>query len=137
MDAFGRADWVASSFPALDRRSSINADFGHYQPLKAALAPAYDGTVKCADKEVLQQKCTATWDTYVETVRESGLSVDPRSGTVIAPSISELVTARVVEFDPKIGRLSISAFYSAAIRLRGEHLRASLALSRHLSKHRC
>jgi hypothetical protein len=99
--------------------------------------------MKCPEKEDLQQKCTAKWDDYVAAIHESGLSVEPGKGTIKPPSISELV-ARSHEaarpgqaaIDPK-GIPWIAISYSDAVRLRGEHLRASMELSNHLSRHRC
>jgi hypothetical protein len=89
--------------------------------------------MRCTKKEALQQICVAAWDAYAAAVRESGLSVDP-SGTVRALLISELVLSAT---DQRMEMLPGTARYSAAIHLRGEHLKASLALSRHLSKHNC
>jgi hypothetical protein len=102
--------------------------------------------MKCPEKEDLQQKCTAKWNDYVAAIHESNLSIDPGSGTFKPPSISELVAlsheaARpgkaVSGIDPTMGIPSIALPYAAAVRLRGEHLRASMELSRHLSRHRC
>jgi hypothetical protein len=102
--------------------------------------------MKCPEKEDLQQKCTAKWNDYVAAIDESGLSVEPGSGTIKPPSISELVAmsheaARAgqaaSEVDPRIGIPWIAIPYSTAVRLRGEHLRASMELSNHLSRHRC
>jgi len=84
--------------------------------------------MKCEEKESLQHECAAKWDAYVETARELGLLVDP--GPVRPPLISELVSSRSA-----LG--PAGAAYSTALRLRGEHLKASRDLSRHLSKHRC
>jgi hypothetical protein len=102
--------------------------------------------MKCREKEDLQQKCSARWNDYVAAINESSLSVDPSSGIIKPPSISELVAmgseaARpgqaVSGIDPSIGIPWIAKPYAAAIRLRGEHLRASMELSNHLSRHRC
>ncbi len=89
----------------------------------------------CSEKQDLQNKCTAAWNAYAAVVNESGLyraaelgyeAIDRGSGTVAPPSISGLVALRFG-----------SASYSAALRLRGDHLKASRELSRHLSRHRC
>src|ERR1700730_3229651 len=102
--------------------------------------------MKCPEKEDLQLKCTTTWNDYVAAIHESRLSVDPSSGIVKPLSISELVemsrqAARPWQatpgIDPGIGIPWIATPYSAALRLRGEHLRASTELSKHLSRHRC
>jgi hypothetical protein len=94
--------------------------------------------MKCPEKEDLQHNCTARWNDYIAAINESSLSVDPSSGTIKPPSISELVAigleaARpgqaVSGIDPTKG---IPWPYAAAVRLRGEHLRASMALSNHL-----
>jgi len=87
--------------------------------------------MRCAEKDELQRNCSAAWDAYATMVKESGLSVDRQSGTVATPSISELVAWR------SAGGLSLSDTFVEAIRLRGDHLRASQALSAHLSRHRC
>jgi hypothetical protein len=92
--------------------------------------------MKCPVKEQLQEKCTAVWNDYVTSVEESGLSVDPRSGIAISPSISELASS-ALSIDPATGTPAIAARYSAALRMRGQHLKASRELSKHLSKHRC
>jgi hypothetical protein len=102
--------------------------------------------MKCPEKEELQQMCTAKWNDYMAAIHESSLSVDPSSGTIKPLSISELVAmgleaARpgqaVPGIDPSVGIPSIARPYSVAVRLRGEHLRASMELSNHLSRHRC
>jgi hypothetical protein len=98
--------------------------------------------MKCPEKEQLQQKCTAKWNDYVAAIHESKLSVDPCSGVVRPLTISELVTmgiesARPAEAASMVGLPSIIGPYSVAVRLRGEHLRASMELSNHLSRHRC
>ena len=83
--------------------------------------------MKCSEKEDLQQECTAKWNDYTAAITESSFSVDPSNGTVKPLSISELVA---------MGRYDATP-YAAAVRLRGEHLRASMELSKHLSRHRC
>jgi hypothetical protein len=102
--------------------------------------------MKCPEKEDLQQKCTDKWNDYMAAIHESSLSVDPSSGTLRPPTISELVAmgheaARSGQaasgIEPGVGIPSIARPYSAAVRLRGEHLRASMELSNHLSRHRC
>ena len=92
----------------------------------------------CPDKENLQQKCTTAWETYEEEVKKSGLGLTPGSGWPIwsSSSISELMRVGW-HFDPETQKPAISPAYAAALRLRGEHLKASAELSRHLSRHRC
>jgi hypothetical protein len=68
----------------------------------------------CPDKKELQRKCSAAWDAYAAEIARIA---DHRA----APSISELVADRSM----------------AVLRLRGEHLKASLELSQHLTRHRC
>jgi len=87
--------------------------------------------MRCAEKEELQRNCSAAWDAYATMVGESGFPVDRQSQTVRPPSISELVAWR------SAGNLSLLDTFAEAIRLRGDHLRASRALSAHLSQHRC
>jgi hypothetical protein len=89
--------------------------------------------MKCPEKEELEEKCTARWNDYMAVINESKLSIDPGSGIVNPPSISELVAMRgyAAGSDPA------KSPYSVAVRIRGEHLRASLELSNHLSRHRC
>jgi hypothetical protein len=69
--------------------------------------------MRCAEKVELQQKCTAAWEAYAAETRKAG--VPERA------AISELVAGR----------------HSSALRLRGEHGRASRELSLHLARHRC
>jgi hypothetical protein len=100
--------------------------------------------MKCPEKEELQQKCTGKWNDYMTAINESKLPIDPGSGTFKPRSISELVAmsheaalqGRAIS-DPTLGIPSIATPYSAAVRLRGEHLQASMELSKHLSRHRC
>ena len=84
----------------------------------------------CPEKEILQANCAAAWDAYADAARESGLSIDPQ-GHLRAPSISELLAVRGA------ADLMGATRYATAIRLRGELLKASRELSRHLSRHRC
>jgi hypothetical protein len=87
----------------------------------------YNIPMSCPDKVMLQQKCAAAWDAYTDAAAQAGLVVDPQ-GFLRAPSISELVARSI--FD------AVSP-YSTPLRMRGEHLKASMELSRHLSGHRC
>lgn len=99
------------------------------------------GRMKCLEKDDLQLKCTTKWNDYMAAIHESKLSVDPSSGIVKPLSISELVElsrqAAPGQATSGIGMPWIATPYSVAIRLRGEHLRASMELSKHLSRHRC
>ena len=85
--------------------------------------------MRCAEKEKLQRNCTAACDAYAAKVTEAGVPVDRLSGTVRLWSTGELLALRSSTPD--------RAFFAEALRLRGEHLRASRALSQHLSRHRC
>lgn len=87
--------------------------------------------MRCAEKEKLQRNCTAAWDAYASMVKESGLPVDGQSANMKLPSTSELVAWRSER------GMSLSGAVAGALRLRGDHLRASHALSTHLSQHRC
>jgi hypothetical protein len=80
--------------------------------------------MSCPEKVSLQEKCIAKWNAYVAAATERGLSIDPQ-GYLKPPSIGELIAFRS------------AAVYPVAIGLRGEHLKASRDLSRHLSSHRC
>src|SRR5262245_48423537 len=80
----------------------------------------------CPEKEILQQKCAASWDAYINAANQAGLSVDPQ-GHIRSPSISELVAAHSAADPTSITR----SVYAAAVRLRGEHLKTSRELSRH------
>ena len=88
--------------------------------------------MNCPEKMDLQRQCTTAWDAYVAVLRESGLSVHPKSAGIMAPSISELLAWKI---SPAAGTMPES--YLSALHLRGEHLKASVALSKHLSRHRC
>ena len=99
--------------------------------------------MRCAEKEDLQHKCTAAWNTYETTITELGLSASG-GGAVWPPPIfwsamtrqsAKALKAFGSAVDPETGRLQ--APYVALIALRWEHLKASMALSRHLSTHRC
>jgi hypothetical protein len=86
----------------------------------------------CPEKKDLQRQCSNAWDAYVAVLRESGLSIDPTSAGIMAPSISELLTWKI---SPAIGKMPQSCL--SALHLRGEHLKASVSLSKHLSRHSC
>jgi hypothetical protein len=68
----------------------------------------------CSIKEELQRKCTAAWEAFAAEIAKSG-------DVTRAPAISELVASRNLP----------------ALRLRGEHAKASRELSLHLKHHRC
>jgi len=87
--------------------------------------------MRCAEKEELQHNCSAAWDAYASRVKELGLPVDPQSRTVKTPLIGEWFAWR------SAGGLILRDTFLEAIRLRGDHLRASRELSAHLSRHRC
>jgi hypothetical protein len=86
----------------------------------------------CPEKKDLQRECTTAWVAYVAGLRESGLPIDPRGAALMAPSISQLLAWKI---SPAAGTMPES--YLSALHLRGEHLKASVALSKHLSRHRC
>ncbi len=88
-------------------------------------------TMKCSEKGDLQRQCTAARETYAGAVRESGLPMDLKSGAVAPPSISALVAMQIEPTGAPPAALS------NLLALRGNHLKASLALSQHLSRHRC
>ena len=86
----------------------------------------------CPEKKDLQRQCTIAWDAYVAVLQESGLPMESKSAAAMAPSISELLAWKI---SPATGTIPES--YLPALHLRGEHLKASVALSKHLSRHRC
>jgi hypothetical protein len=90
--------------------------------------------MKCPDKEDLQNKCTAAWNTYETAMKHAGLSIGPRTGTIMQISIKDLRAVAGL-IDPQTRTLREP--WRAAIALRWEHLKASAALSTHLSTHRC
>ena len=69
----------------------------------------------CTEKQSLQEKCVAAWKEY-QTAKAEPVSAG-------------------VSFDPQSGQLTVPA--AKAAMLRWNHLQASSALSRHLSRHRC
>jgi hypothetical protein len=93
--------------------------------------------MNCPEKEMLQSKCITAWDAYAAMVKECALSIETESGTVTPLSISELLALSRFGADAKPGTKWFAAAYSAALRLRGDHLKACRALSRHLAGHRC
>jgi len=84
--------------------------------------------MNCPDKVSLQEQVKHAWSTYETAAMESGYRMDPVSGALRPPSISEVVSLGL--------RLNAGPFASA-MRLRGEHLKASRELSLHLTRHRC
>ena len=86
----------------------------------------------CPEKKDLQLQCTTAWDVYVAVLRESGLPIDSKNPAVMGPSISKLIAWKI---NPAAGTMPES--YLSALHLRGEHLKASVALSKHLWRHRC
>jgi hypothetical protein len=88
----------------------------------------------CPEKQALQSRCTAAWESYEAAVKRAGLGA---AGSFPVPrSIRDFVEVDLA-VDRKTGKLSLSRAYSTAIFLRGEYLRTSRELSRHLSSHRC
>lgn len=92
--------------------------------------------MECSEKKDRQRKCTAAWEAYQEQVRNVGFSLAAGSSSGIPRSICELARLGLL-MNPQIVQGVVSPETSAAIRLRGEHLKASGELSRHLTKHRC
>jgi hypothetical protein len=92
--------------------------------------------MECSEKKDLQRKCTAAWEAYEEQVRNSGFSFAAGSSGAIPRSICEVARLGLL-MNPQTVLGVVSPETSAAIRLRGEHLKASRELSRHLTNHRC
>jgi hypothetical protein len=88
----------------------------------------------CPEKEALQRRCAAAWEAYEAAVKRCGFPCVGRRP--IPRSMSEW-TRVSFNVDPQAGKPALSAAYSTAIFLRGEHLKASRELSRHLSSHCC
>jgi hypothetical protein len=85
----------------------------------------------CAEQKDLQRKCTAAWEAYW-ALRSSGLSIASSSSIVHIryPSRSLLEVPKLgLLMNPQTVQLVLSPETSAAIRLRGEHLKASRELS--------
>jgi hypothetical protein len=90
--------------------------------------------MKCADKEALQLKCTATLNAYQSAIHELALPIDPLTGTILfRPGKEQKVPE--LPFDPKTGLMKQS--YLDAIALHRTYHIASSELSKHLSTHRC
>jgi len=45
--------------------------------------------MKCSEKEDLQHKWITAWNVYETAIKESGLSIDVRTGTIMPRSIRE------------------------------------------------
>ena len=90
--------------------------------------------MKCPGKEDLQHKCTAALKVYRSAIKDLGLPIDPLSGAILCQPSKEL---RKVEgpIDAKTGL--VRQPYLAAMALHREYHKASSALSKHLSTHRC
>jgi hypothetical protein len=67
--------------------------------------------MKCPDKEELQQKCTAAWNTYESMIKDLGLPFHPTTGIIMPQSAKDL---RKEPIDPKIGL--VRQPYLAAVR---------------------
>jgi hypothetical protein len=85
----------------------------------------------CLEKQALQRRCTAAWEAYEAEMRRAGFS----RGTHI-PSAREYMSMGVY-LHPQTGTPTASPVVATALFLRGEHLRISAELSKHLSSHRC
>jgi hypothetical protein len=85
----------------------------------------------CPEKQALQRRCTAAWDAYEAEVRKADLTV----GTSLASAIEYMRMG--VYLHPETGQPTVPPIVATAIFLRGEYLRISEELSRHLSSHRC
>jgi hypothetical protein len=96
----------------------------------------------CQEKQELQRACATAWENYDAAVQAAGSAMDYTSGIPIPPKLHEALKSFVdmsrrsgYMIDPETGK-SVPAL-TGAIRLRLEHLKASQALSKHLSNHRC
>ena len=81
----------------------------------------------CPDKEYLQQRCMNACNDFeaaTEQLKATGISLDYRSKMVIWKPVPIPLKDR-------------TEFFSAFPVAYGNYLKASSALSRHLSKHRC
>ena len=102
--------------------------------------------MQCREKQDLQRACATAWESYEAAVQATGPATDFK-GAPIPPSIHEVLVSYIKlgsgmvsgrsEYvtDPKTGESGPA--FQGAFRLRTEHLKASHALSKHLSRHRC
>ncbi|SPE40543.1 hypothetical protein SBA3_3780015 [Candidatus Sulfopaludibacter sp. SbA3] len=86
--------------------------------------------MKCPEKQALQEQCTAAWEAYAAEAARVGLAVNLNGGIPL-PTPSGL-SAKASNLPETWGDA-----YTAAMRLRGQHMAASRELSRHLTRHRC
>jgi hypothetical protein len=86
-----------------------------------------DDAMNCPEKEDLQRKCINACNDFeaaTEQLKATGMSFNYRSKTVVWKSTPISLKDR-------------TEFFSAFPVAYGSYLKASSALSRHLSKHRC
>jgi hypothetical protein len=84
----------------------------------------------CQEKLDLQRACTTAWASYETHTREAG---------IVAGDLPDLLKFHKMmsgmwNRSDTFGQLAST--FRNAVRMRGEHLRASRALSLHLSRHR-
>jgi hypothetical protein len=98
------------------------------RPIELRAAAVYDyGDMKCPEKEDLQLKCVNACNDFeaaTEQLKATGMSFDYRSKTAIWKPTP-------IPIQDQTG------FFSAFPVAYGNYLKASSALSKHLSTHRC
>ncbi|SRR5579871_594763 len=105
--------------------------------------------MRCPEKEMLQQNCSAAWDAFEQAMESLGIPLDPQIGPVMSRlmkgfacsgvSVLENTTGSTKGvgglIDPKTGMGKPP--FRDALSLLHEHGKASSLLSRHLHTHRC
>jgi hypothetical protein len=98
--------------------------------------PSDNTTMQCVEKEDLQRQCSTAWSDYQIAAEKLGLPVDMKTGAALPGSLEEL---RMLKAAGMLNSRTVTMTqpYLAVITLRQGYLKASQALSRHLSAHRC
>ena len=91
--------------------------------------------MKCVEKEDLQHKCTAAFNLYESAVKDLGLPFDPTTKMITPRSSKESQPPKRPVLDPNTGLL-VERYLHFSLLLR-DYQKASSALSKHLSAHRC
>jgi hypothetical protein len=90
--------------------------------------------MNCPEKEILQRRCTESWNALESAFRDLGIVLDPNIGDVLPRLIQGLNSVKG-SVDARSGGLRPP--YLEAFSLLSEHRRASSLLDQHLHRHRC
>lgn len=104
--------------------------------MAATVLTPYHERMECTEKTELQRACTSAWESCQAHAQEAGIPTGV-AGSALDLAAFHKTSVPIAVFKRETNAAELSAGLKRWVELRGEHMKASRALSRHLALHRC